>query len=271
MAKIVQISDLHIARQGELLIGHDPRAALDRCIKHILDHHSDADRLIISGDLCHRGESESYIWLRRQLDRLPMPVIMTIGNHDDRQAFRTVFSDYPVDDNGFIQSTDNVGGYRIITIDTNIPGAHPGELCPQRFAWLEAAIGQATRDDVPVILVMHHHPLPIGLTGFDRIGLQNPEPFHALLAANRTTIRQIVFGHCHMTLSGNVAGVAFCAPRSVNHQSWPDFSNSGQLTFANLQPGYNVLLTGLDGVVVHTVEFDFDGPVTRVDTTFDQS
>ncbi len=234
-------------------------------------HHSDADRLIISGDLCHRGEPESYNWFRGQLERVDLPVLLTIGNHDDRANFRAAFPDHPVDENGFVQRTDDCGDHRIVVIDTNKPGAHEGQLCADRLAWLETQLRRARADDRPVFLVMHHHPMPIGLAGFDRIGLEDAAAFRRLIRRYRDGIDHIVFGHCHMILSGNVDGISCSAPRSINHQSWPDFADSSQLTFAALQPGYNVLLVDRGAVVVHTVEFAFDGEITRIPTTHDFS
>jgi Acyl-CoA dehydrogenase, C-terminal domain len=59
-----------------------------------------------------------------------------IGNHDDRATFREVFSDVPVDPEGFAQSVLDTSEGRMIFLDTVEAGADDGVLYPRRLTWL---------------------------------------------------------------------------------------------------------------------------------------
>ena len=71
---------------------------------------------------------------------------------------------------------------------------------------------------------MHHNPVEVGIPNADDIGLMDGEAFRELLAAYRTEIRHLFFGHCHYVLSGSVCGIHFSASRSTSHPCVPDFS-----------------------------------------------
>ncbi|TIT26576.1 MAG: phosphodiesterase, partial [Mesorhizobium sp.] len=40
--KIIQVTDVHLGRRGEIRFGADLHERLDRCIDHINAHHGDA-------------------------------------------------------------------------------------------------------------------------------------------------------------------------------------------------------------------------------------
>ena len=93
--KIVQISDIHLGRPGELLWGLDPGKRLATCLNDIQAHHGDASFVVITGDLAERGEVASYGTLKTLLASFPMPVHLMIGNHDDRENFQRAFPRAP--------------------------------------------------------------------------------------------------------------------------------------------------------------------------------
>ncbi len=87
MQKILIMSDLHICRPGETIIGLDPLARLRTVLDAAITAHPDAAALVLLGDLTHHGELEAYAALRAVIEDVPMPVIPMLGNHDRRDAF----------------------------------------------------------------------------------------------------------------------------------------------------------------------------------------
>jgi 3',5'-cyclic-AMP phosphodiesterase len=67
-------------------------------------YHSDADRIVISGDLIQVGSPGGYGILRAELERMATPYRLLVGNHDDRQALLRVFPEVEHAD-GFVQYT----------------------------------------------------------------------------------------------------------------------------------------------------------------------
>ena len=51
------------------------------------------DFIVISGDLVHEGEEVDYHQFKKILDesRIQVPVLLALGNHDNKEAFCNVF------------------------------------------------------------------------------------------------------------------------------------------------------------------------------------
>ena len=256
--KLVHISDIHIS--PEPILDLDPIDNFLKCLAHVEEHQSDADRIVITGDLTHHGLAESYERLKEIMagssltgDRAPR---LMIGNHDSRENFSAAFPGTSRDENGFIQWTEDTPAGVFVYMDTVRNGNHAGSYCSARRAWLEAALEDARARGKSAWLFMHHNPTAVRVANADQIGIGEEAELKALLARYRDTVRHMFFGHCHYTLSGSVAGIPFSAPRSTNHVCWPDFSgNAARMGHGELQPNYNVCFLGQDDVVVHSIDF----------------
>ena len=104
-----------------------------------LTDHSDAELLILMGDLCHHGEPVAYQRVARSLSKVSMPVIQMMGNHDRREAFLASFPNAPQTQAGHIQSNQRIADHHVITLDTldgppHRQGHHSGKLCADRLA-----------------------------------------------------------------------------------------------------------------------------------------
>lgn len=258
--KIVQISDIHI--NADPVIGADTVERFAACLAHVGARHADAAAIVISGDLTHHGQIRSYRKLREMLDAFPRETLLMIGNHDHRRTFLDIFPETAIDENGYVQYVREVGGHRLVFLDTNLEGNHSGRLGPRRLAWLDARLAEAATDEVPVLLFMHHNPVEIGVLATDILALVQRKEFAAILKRHRETVRHLFFGHCHMTVSGSIAGVPFSAPRSTSHPGWPEFD--GRLAYGHgpIEPSYAVALVRPDSVVVHSIDFLRDGEIT---------
>ncbi len=100
-----------------------PRLYLERAIDHPADTRPCPDLVMVTGDLVDRGKPTEYARLRGLLARLPMPVYVLPGNHDNRDAMRAAFADtgyMPAD--GFLHYTIEDRPLRLIALDTLILG-----------------------------------------------------------------------------------------------------------------------------------------------------
>lgn len=122
--KIVHITDTHFVPQPATLYGLDPRARFDAAIASLQAEHSDANLLVITGDLAHWGDVPAYQALRQRLEAVTLQVVMMVGNHDDRASLRTVFPAVMDDGNGFVQGSRIENGHRLMFLDTKIGRAH---------------------------------------------------------------------------------------------------------------------------------------------------
>lgn len=196
--KFVVLSDLHLGLSGVAINGLDPAARLSAAVACINRDHADADFVAIAGDLADRGEREAYEQLHRLLSSVSVPVHITLGNHDDPDAYLSVFGQDQMDPQGRVSRAIDLNGYRVILLDTTTPGTHAGALCEARRDWLAARLDEAA--DRPAIVIMHRHANRLSLP-VDDIPLADGAGF-ARLVKRHPDVRMILSGHVHLTTCG---------------------------------------------------------------------
>jgi Icc protein len=219
--KFVVLTDTHLTANGQTLYGLNPVARLNTAIDTINTHHIDADFVILTGDIAHRGDPESYTIAANCLSKLKLPYTVMIGNHDDREVLLNSSLNSIPDNNGFIQGSINTSQGRMIYLDTNIPGSASGMLCQKRLGWLESELN--TLGDERAFLFMHHPPLNIVHSAMDKIGFLSGDELAEVITPFKNSIRHIFFGHIHRTILGGWLGIPYSCMHGTNHQVWPDF------------------------------------------------
>lgn len=261
MLKFIHLSDLHLTGSGEPHEGYDTHAATERALGHALQLFPDADFMVITGDLANWGEVAAYRRVRALLDRVPLPVFLMIGNHDNRDNFLSIFGERHPFEMPFAQYEATVGAFRLLFLDTQTAGTHGGALCRHRLDWLDGKLRAA---DGNVMIFMHHHPVPLGAPSLDAKGLADWPALHAVLARHRDKIRHIFHGHCHTAVQGHVEGISFTGIRSIANQAYTDLSTD-QACRHNVAAHYAVVLADERSVVTHFQEFNYAGPILRRD------
>lgn len=215
MLKTIWMSDPHFTHEGDVL-GHNPRIRLQSAVDHINTNHSDASFCVISGDMVNRGTQVDYEALSNRLNRLAVPLLPMVGNHDDRDLFRKNLP-LPASCMGnFIQYSISTPGELIICLDTQKNGSDAGELCEIRLTWLRDALKKA--EDIPVYIFMHHPPMSVGLPMQDADCLDDGDVFLDLIS-KFDCVKYLFIGHVHRPISGTVKGVPFSTMRSILYQA----------------------------------------------------
>lgn len=265
--KLIHLSDIHLTIPGEPMAGLDPYARLDLALAHINNHHADAARVIITGDLTHWGEPEAYAGLKDAVSGLSIDVRLLMGNHDNRANLLAAFPDLPQDVSGHVNYAETVDGCRLIYLDTTAPRTHAGHFDANSCAWLDAELREATHARI----FMHHNPMPLGLPAVDKIALVSKDRsgFKAVIEAHRSKIGHIHFGHVHMATHGTYAGVPFASVPSTCMQSIPDMAETDLLKGAALPPAYHVINTQGTDTTILPNPFAWDGPVNSTGTAWE--
>ena len=89
----------------------------------------------------------------------------------------------------------------------------------------------------------------------DYLGIQQKNIYINCLLKFSNFIKHIFFGHQHLTVSGNIFGIPFSAPRSISHPLVTNYSKEYRLGTANTEPNYNIILIKDDSLIVHTEDF----------------
>ena len=267
--KFIHLTDTHLVAPGVALHGLDPEQRLEACVAHIERHHSDARFCVLTGDVADAGQMAAYEATAVLLERLPMPVYVVPGNHDERNAFVAAFPQLARDEHGFVQQAFCEDNAWFIVLDTlEAAQGSGGVFCERRAAWLAERLRAA--GERPVYLFMHHPPFPLGLPALDRIGLADVRPFESALS-HSTSVRHIFFGHVHRPISGHWRGISFSTLYGTNHQVRLDFEHSDYLAYTAEPPAYAIVLVDEQSLVVHTCHFledtadikEADSPATQ--------
>ena len=248
--KIIQVTDVHLGRRGEIRYGADLHERLDRCIEHINARHADATLCVFTGDLTDAGEPQAYADLKAALSRLAVPYRLLPGNHDRRANLIAAFPDNGTDENGFAQSVFDTPEGRLIFLDSLAEGRVTGELCDSRLGWLDARLAEATGKAAYIFL--HHPPVELGLTLLDPLGLEQPRRLTDVLTRHGN-VRYIFFGHVHRDIAGTVAGIPFSAQRGLHARFMLDLT--GDEVVEQAPPAYSIILIDGARVVVHSHDF----------------
>jgi 3',5'-cyclic-AMP phosphodiesterase len=248
MRKLIWLTDLHLVEPGRgWPQGIDPLERLRSCLEEVKTLHSDAERIVVSGDLIQLRNPGAYSLLRAELEQMSTPFRLLVGNHDDRDALLETFPGMgPVD--GFLQGADDLDGARLLYLDTlAADGKHHGELCSTRMHWISDQISPA--DARPLLIFLHHPPCDIGVPALDRLRLLDSEGL-ARLVRRRSGPSHLFCGHVHRNVSGLWAGHPFAALKSTHVQFDLDMRGAN-LVRSEEPPGYGVIVVSEGNIVVN--------------------
>jgi Icc protein len=242
MATILQISDCHLFADPTAEIrGVRTRDTFLRVWEHATRSFPQADRLVISGDLTHDERIETYRELHSLLtDWIPRLLVIP-GNHDDRSLLREVFSCRGVAGWERIVFIEDIQGWRLIGLDSHVPGELRGELGDEQLEWLDGVLREET--STPTVLFIHHPPISIHCEWLDRIGLQDAERLRQVLSRH-SQIRSICTGHVHQDFTGQLGEIPVLTAPSTGLQFRP---GTATLEIDAVPPGYRILRLEDDG------------------------
>jgi Icc protein len=192
--------------------------------------------ILATGDLVN-DDPGGYEYFRTEFAALGKPVLCIPGNHDDLPAMRAALSQPPFQLGGVYDA----GSWRIVLLDSTIPGKTGGVLSASSLAFLEEALASAPERHALVCL--HHHPIPMRSRWLDTVGLANGEELVALLK-RFDTVRGVLFGHVHQALDTHWQGVRMIATPSTCSQFKP---LSDDFAVDNEPPAWRTLALHADG------------------------
>lgn len=231
--RILHLSDTHLTGDGALHQGSvDTTAALDAVLAHV-DAVPGVGLVVVSGDVSEDGSPESYRTVRERVgawaERHGAAFVAVPGNHDLREGFRQVLANGHVLGEGGrplahtmehtppdvpVSGKSTVHGFRIVTVDTSVPGAGYGYLDDTALERLRIALTGEPAEHGTVV-VLHHPPVPSPTLLHEALRLQNPEDLAEVL--DGSDVRVVLGGHQHHHAVGSLGGIpVLVAPGVAN-------------------------------------------------------
>lgn len=256
MLTIAQITDLHVTSAKDPLNKKRNERRLRAVLAAIHALQPRPAAIIVSGDLVDRGEAEEYAELQAILRDVEIPVHLGLGNHDRRAPFLAAFPGTPTNEHGFVQYAVDIGGLRLIMLDTLDEASGDGAFCVRRARWLRQTLDAAP--DAPTIIALHHPPILSGIQWMD------PTPQDAWVRRLSRTMkgrRQVltaVCGHTHRAFHGMLAGHVFAAAPATSIQLTLNLTPvdmripDGREILVDEPPGYALLMWEQGRLTTHT-------------------
>ncbi|RZI91779.1 MAG: phosphodiesterase [Microbacterium sp.] len=204
---IVHISDTHLLAGNRPLGGRfDTAANLAETLAAVERTGSRPDAIVFTGDLTDLGEPEAYAALRAAVEpvaeRLDAPVVWVAGNHDERPALRSALLGADATEEP-VTGVWDLGGLRLIALDSSVPGWHHGDLDDAQLSWLRDVLAEPA--PLGTLVALHHPPLPSHIPFFDVLELQQQAELAEILRGS--DVRGILAGHLHYSTNGTFAGI----------------------------------------------------------------
>lgn len=250
--KLLQLSDSHLhGETGVRLIGVDTDASLCAVVD-LAANEKDVTAVLATGDLSQDGSLKSYQRFAEIIRRLDAPVHWIPGNHDTVDYFHKPDSAFPLRQ----RSTLELGNWRVILLDSVVPGKDSGNLDEGEFEYLRDQLDGGLYDHC--LVVLHHQPVATGAAWLDTMQLCNHAAFREILnQSNR--VRAVIYGHIHQEFNRIVDGIHFMSAPSTCFQFKP---GSDRFALDDRLPGYRCLVLKESGDIETSVrrieDFDMD-------------
>jgi 3',5'-cyclic-AMP phosphodiesterase len=243
VVRLTHFTDPHLyGGEHESLRGVATLPALSAALAHARGRDWPPDAVLVTGDLV-QDDPHGYVHFRRLFGALGLPVLCLPGNHDEPAAMRRELAGKPFALGGFV----DLGRWRIVLLDSCIPGSASGALSAQELENLEAAL--ATAGARHCMVCLHHHPVAMGSRWLDHVGLTNAAEFLHTIDAHRN-VRAIVWGHVHQAYDALRKGVRLLATPSTCAQFLP---HADDFAVDRKPPAYRTLELRPDGSLVTEV------------------
>jgi Icc protein len=214
--RIVQVTDAHLYRDTDSVLAGVPTWKTFRAVLGQIERqHGDFDYLILTGDLAQDEELETYLMLREALGDWLERCRIIPGNHDDPANLRKAFPDLFSQDGGPLTFALPAGDWKIIGLDSHLPGETKGRVGANQLQWLrdQLRMEPSTR----TLLFVHHPPIAINVDWLDEIGLDGAADLVDLIKAS-PQIKVICSGHVHQEFAGRIGAAAMYTTPSTSVQ-----------------------------------------------------
>lgn len=253
---LVQITDSHLMMQPDSVMHQvNTDASLRAVLDLVRTNGHRPDLLLATGDLSQDGSPASYQRLRQLLEQTDWPIRCLPGNHDDPGQLRQTMGQWA-------QPVTDIGAWRIISLDSTVPGSNAGHLDEEAFETLERAAALAGNRHL--LIALHHNPVPMDNGYTDTMMVDNAQTLFQRLA-DLPRAKVLLWGHVHQAFDRRRHHLRLLATPSTCFQ----FAISeGRHVLEDTPPGYRWLKLYADGSLATGVRRLSAASWNQMKTTF---
>lgn len=241
--RLIQLTDSHLLSHPDALFrGVNPQQNLRLVVAEVIRKHGLSDVLLATGDLAQDSSEQAYAAFLKLTQGVANDSIWVPGNHDEAAHMQG----WPATLN---RSWLDVPGWRLVFLDSTVPGQNYGELNALQWQYFESAL--ATVGARQVLVVMHHHLVPCGSAWMDRLMVRDADTVRQRLQ-RYPSIKMVLCGHIHQSLEHVEAGIHYLATPATSVQFLPQ---QAQFALDIRPPGYRWLHLWPDGSLLSQVDY----------------
>lgn len=233
--RVVQMTDPHLfGTPGRTLLGMDTVNSFQQVLGHLPVNK--IDHIVLTGDIAQDASAPAYENLIVMMEPLGLPFTWLPGNHDNARLMAKIAKTHG---SGIGDKIIVMGRWRLIMLDTSVPGEVHGELSEKELAHLKGELKNAEKQDQFCLVCLHHNPVPGTSVWMLDIGLKNVEAFQQVLQPFRHRIAAVLFGHIHQNIDRDGEdGIRYICTPSTSIQFKPHVTD---FELDLLQPAYRWL------------------------------
>ncbi|MFC3615395.1 metallophosphoesterase family protein [Lutimaribacter marinistellae] len=227
MTRFLHVTDLHVSapQTNDATRQTDTVAALDRLIEVALRLDPRPDFIVASGDLTNVGDEASYRLLAERFEGFDIPVHMTLGNHDRRAGWHSVFPGHHAAPDGPVDHDAVLGGVHVVALDSSVPGRVSGALDDEQIERAAEMLGR--NPDLPKLVAIHHPPRLDPSRNFAWATLDQHSTDRLASLLEGRSVLAVLSGHVHMNRVAMWHGVPLVV--TMGQQSTVDLTRTDAL------------------------------------------
>lgn len=253
--RLLHVTDPHLfADESQTIYGVQTALSLRKVLDEAFSAGTPRPLAILAtGDIADDCSAGGYENFRRAVSPYGLPVFCLPGNHDEPQLMTERVND------GLFQYGGKrvLGDWGAVFIDTHVHQAPEGRVRADELARLDADL--ASFAGRPILVCLHHPPLPVGSRWLDGVGLRNADEFLAVIARH-PDVKVVLAGHVHQEFDATRGGVRYLTTPSTCAQFTPHTPNC---VMDLKPPGYRWLELHPDGSVDTQVQWLADWVVSQ--------
>lgn len=243
--RVLQFTDSHLLGEpSKTFLGIEPVKTLDAVIELAFRSRPDPDLVLLTGDLSQDSSIAAYRLVEERFAGLGIPIGIIPGNHDRVDRMKKVFTSAGMQVCGNLR----LHGWTVMLLNSTVRGKVGGALGPRNLAQLEQSLSE--NNDQPVLVCLHHQPVPVGTGWLDTIGLDDSDAFLAVVD-RYPMVKGVLWGHVHQSYDGVWRERQMMATPSTSIQFKPQTED---FALDPIAPGYRWLELHPDGSICSGVE-----------------
>jgi len=185
LARVAHFSDTHISRFGNFVETH-----FDETVRRMNDLDPPPDVIVHTGDLTDNGVLEDYEYALEKLKGLKGKILITPGNHDERNYGQSLFRELI----GPMDYEFKTGRLAIYLMNSPEPDRDAGRLGRRRQEFLEERLESLPEKYVKIV-AFHHHLVPVPHAGRETNLLEDAGDILDLVLTRNVDF--VLMGHRH--------------------------------------------------------------------------